>query len=281
MQGEPVNFYKPHGKRVEEASEDAGPKPVEETGPMAHVIGNAVPPDGGPWVVEHIRQSQVPGIRWHGRSRHRGNGRRRRRAMKGSTGANVCGANAESPAVDDSSVLSSGLLYQSGQHTPVKPTNPVAMYRGLDQQEGGRDTSAVRRSRQSNDGWPHIGIMLPLRDGVPASYLPAKHIMDLVHNIVPNRSKQGPVCMQKLYPRYRTLIDCLALATGGKDSCAIEIAQTKKINHRITRIFRVPGAHREVGHSAYTDWAGWDDMNHRYFRDRIRKPSSMGELSIA
>lgn len=108
-------------------------------------------------------------------------------------------ANKESPAVDDSLVLSSGLLNQSGQHTPVKPTDSVAMYRGLDQQEGGRDTSALTPTSssekpfdaldQSNDGWPHIGIMLPLRDGVPASYLPAKHIMDLVHNIVPNRSK--------------------------------------------------------------------------------------------
>lgn len=94
--------------------------------------------------------------------------------------------------------------------------------------------------------------------------------------------------MQELYPRYRTLIDCMALATGGKDSCAIEFAQTDKTNRRITRIFRVPypsscklELHRKVDHSAYTDWAGWDVMNHRYFRDRIRKPSSMGELSIA
>jgi hypothetical protein len=52
-------------------------------------------------------------------------------------------ANKESPAVDDSSVLSSGLLNQSGQHTPVKPTDSLAMYRDLDQQEGGRDTSAL------------------------------------------------------------------------------------------------------------------------------------------
>lgn len=36
------------------------------------------------------------------------------------------------------------------------------------------------------------------------------------------------------------MIDCMALATGGKDSCAIEIAQTDKTNRRITRIFRIP-----------------------------------------
>lgn len=41
------------------------------------------------------------------------------------------------------SQAASGLLNQCHQHTPVKPTDSVAMYRDLDQQEGGRDTSAL------------------------------------------------------------------------------------------------------------------------------------------
>jgi hypothetical protein len=41
------------------------------------------------------------------------------------------------------SQAASELLNQSRQHTPVKPTDTVAMYRDLDQQEGGRDTSAL------------------------------------------------------------------------------------------------------------------------------------------